>query len=299
MRDKLKFYFSLLMDFLNFSFVWEFLRRYDLFPKMRIINKSRKSISSEIVKVLIHEWGGYAPIRTKQIKNKTIFTCGLEYQLMRFLNYKGNYKIELTVSLSDIEKYKYAEQLNDKVKHILPVSNMGYDFSGYSSFLKNIKGDEDSYIILANTSVNAIQTNFIDDYIEYMNKNLDVGILGVSYSTKCFQSLIPYNFHPHLQSFFLLTTKNVLDEIVEANGGKFPGVGIMYKLLLIREGEIKLSEEALKLGYALGVVLENGSVFKFKKENIFYNGYHKWKYLQKGDMRQYVNNPNVINELKI
>lgn len=123
-----------------------------------------------------------------------------------------------------------------------------------------------------------------------MDQNPDIGILGVSYNSRCYQSLIYNNFNPHIQSFFLLTTIEVLNEIVELNHQVFPGKGVRYKLLLIRKGELALSSLALKLGYALAVVQEDGSVLKFDR----YTGRDAFL---PGDMRIYVNNPNSINPI--
>lgn len=297
-RDKLFFYSLLIKDFLDLSFVLEFVKRFNFFPKFSIPRRKRCVCMSSKINVIVHEWGGYKPVRQKGSKRIKNFDCGLVFQLKRYLDYHGNFNINLFVSLSDAGIYPYLDWLNKKINNVLLVSNEGFDFSGYARFYDSIKNEENTYVILSNTSVNAIQVDFIDDYIEYMNDNLDVGLLGVSFCSRCYQSLIPYNFHPHLQSYFILTTKEVLDEIVNANGGVFPGDGITHKLLLIRQGEIKLSEIALRLGYSLAAVLEDGNIFKFKKENIFYNGYNEWRHLPKGDMRLFVANPNKINRIK-
>ncbi len=85
--------------------------------------------------------------------------------------------------------------------NIKAVSNIGFDFSGYGDFVENLR-DENCYILLMNTSVEKTQTDFIDDYIDYMESNPSIGLLGISYSTKKFQTLIRNNFEPHVQSFF-------------------------------------------------------------------------------------------------
>lgn len=74
------------------------------------------------------------------------------------------------------------------------------------------------------------------------------------------------------------------------------GENINHKLLLIRKGEINISNLALQLGYNLAVSLENGSVYKFGRNSIFDNGYRRWK-LYKTDGRLFNSNPNLINEI--
>ena len=182
------------------------------------------------------------------------------------------------------------EYVRSRCDNLISVSNVGLDFSGYASFFDRIKDLPNSYVILSNSSVNAIQTDFIDSYIEYMDANDDVGMLGISCCSKCYQTLIRNNFNPHLQSFFLLTTISVLREVVETNDGKFPGIGISNKRLLIREGEIKLSQKVLALGYNLAVVTKDGPI-KF-------NGVKNDWPMPLGDYRYYTNTPNAIYPIR-
>lgn len=254
--------------------------------------KCRKNISDyKTVFVCIHEWGGYPLTRIKRISSDIVtFVCGLKYQLDRYAKYNGRYIVDVTVTMSDVELCENLDVIRSKCSNFLPVSNKGMDFSGYASFFDRIKDLPNSYVILSNSSVNAIQTDFIDSYIEYMDANKDVGMLGISCCSKCYQTLIRNNFNPHLQSFFLLTTISVLREVVEINNGKFPGVGISNKRLLIREGEIKLSQKVLALGYNLAVVTKDGPV-KF-------NGVKNDWPMPLGDYRYYTNTPNAIYPIK-
>lgn len=250
----------------------------------------RKPVTTDTVYVEVHEWAGYPISRMKQLKNGRIFQCGLEYQLGRFNMAKrySKYKVDLTVTVSDIDNYPYdMKYLKGNCDRVLSVPNIGLDFSGYASFFQLVKDKPNSYVILSNSSINSSIDIFLDGYIEYLEENPDVGMLGVSYCTKMYQTLIRNNFTPHLQSFFLLTTVEVLKELVHLNGDKFPGIDITNKQLLIRNGEIKLSQLIMNLGYKLAVVRpDNGEPFKFTNKKA-------WNIL-KGDVRQAVNCPNRI-----
>ena len=250
----------------------------------------RKPVTTDTVYVEVHEWAGYPISRIKLLKNGRIFQCGLEYQLGRFNMAKrySKYKVDLTVTVSDIDNYPYdMKYLKGNCDRVLSVPNIGLDFSGYASFFQLVKDKPNSYVILSNSSINSSIDNFLDGYIEYLEENPDVGMLGVSYCTKMYQTLIRNNFTPHLQSFFLLTTVEVLKEHVHLNGDKFPGIDITNKQLLIRNGEIKLSQLIMNLGYKLSVVRpDNGEPFKFTNKKA-------WNIL-KGDVRQTVNCPNRI-----
>lgn len=287
-----KLYLILFMEliFLPFLYIFEYIKRFQVLSKNISIRSRLPIIDNSHVYYHVHEWGGYPAIRKKKIKNRGIFKCGLEAQLARIEGYVGKYSIISTLTMSDSELCKNINSIKSRVNKFLLVDNAGMDFSGYSSFYESIKNSPNAYVILSNTSVNSLQNNFIDSYISIMNSDSNIGILGISYCTKCYQSLIRNNFSPHLQSFFYLTTIDVLREIVQFNGGQFPGNGIQNKLLLIRNGEIKISQIALNLGYSLAVVLENSVVYKFDSKSTI----NTWTIYQ-GDLRQHVSNPNAIN----
>lgn len=252
--------------------------------------RKRTKCDSSLLIVGIHEWGGYELSREKNIRLIKPFTCGLQYQLERFSEYKGKREVHVIVTMSDMHLHKNVGLVKDRCEKLIETSNLGMDFAGYTAIYNRIKDEDNKYVLLSNSSVNSVKHDFIDDYLDYMDQNPDVGILGISYNSKCYQSLIKDNFMPHLQSFFLLTTIEVLRQIVEYNKGVFPGSGISNKQLLIREGEIKISQIALALGYSLAVTQEDG-VHKFDNEK------SKWN-LKKGDSRINCEYPNMIWPLK-
>lgn len=294
--SKHKFYLSLLGELIispyeyGKNFIkWNFIKS----KKAITINKYRIPVKINSLAVCIHEWAGYEGKRFKKIKNIREFECGLDYQLLRYQNYKGNYNLDLTLTISDFHLFK--RTVNNV--EILEVSNLGMDFSGYEAFYNTIKDKENQYVILTNTSVNKKQVEFIDDYIDFFKANESIGMLGISYNSKMYQSLIRNNFTPHLQSFFLLTTTEVLKEVVGKNKF-FPGKGIDHKLALIKYGEIKLSKIVMELGYQLGCVLENGQPFLFDKDNLKDNGKQSWGSTF-GDYRLNLVDPNSINTINL
>lgn len=295
MSSQIKFWSLILLEAIlspilylrNWLYNSEIVRR-------EVAQRCRRDVTSNRIDVVVHEWGGYNLERVKAIRNIPTFSCGLRYQVERFLSYKGSREINLNVTISDNEMFQHFDFLEQHgvVPHF--VENVGMDFSGYSYLYKHRAVDQNRYVILTNSSVNAMGDEFIDDYVDYMEQNKDVGIMGVSCCTKSFQTLIRNNFNPHIQSFFILTTSGVLEEIVRENGGVFPGEGVTHKLLLIREGELRLSQLALNLGYSLAVVRESGDVYKFNSGTT----YKEWS-IPMGDLRTTVTNPNKINKIKI
>lgn len=254
--------------------------------KRQKYEKIRQSIKSDVVKVCIHEWGGYDLSRKKHIKSIKPFECGIKAQLLRF-NSGNNPRVDITVTMSDSHLSRELDWIKSRCNHFISVENTSMDFSGYGTFYEKIKNEGNSYIILTNSSVNNMQSSFLENYVSYMDSHPNVGLMGISASSKYYHTLIRNNFNPHIQSFFILTTISVLNEIVEYNGGKFPGKNCTNKHLLIRLGEVELSRIALKLGYNLAVVYKN-QVTEFN-----YSAYP----LPLGDLRIYNDNPNSISTI--
>lgn len=300
-KDKISFFAILLYEFICFPFLIVREEIKKLFSYLNISNPiytKREPVISKEVLVCIHEWAGYKPIRTKRIGNDIKeFKCGLNYQLLRFLNYKGNHTMSITLTISERIKYNY--QLPKNVNHI-DVSNRGYDFAGFAEFYRQIieKDPLNKYVILTNSSVGKSIEPFLDNFIKAFEEDESIGFLGISYNTKIYQTIIRNNFNPHVGSFFIMTTSKILRQIVMKNRNKFPGDGITHKLLLIRKGEIKMSSIVLKLGYKLAFVLNDGKLYTFGKGHKFDNGYARWK-LPYGDYRQICDNPNTITPLDI
>ena len=165
---------------------------------MKKVFKKRLPINSPYVEVCVHEWGGYPLTRTK-VFGKKMVTCGLNGQLKRFEQYRQCGKARLTICLSDESRYQHHDFVSEHCDKLIAIdSNIGMDFGGYSAFYNMIKNKEDCYVLLTNTSVDSSQCDFLDGYIHYMEMNLDVGMLGISYSTRMYHTLIRRNFVPLL-----------------------------------------------------------------------------------------------------
>lgn len=252
-------------------------------------NRTRTEVINDKIYVCIHEWGGYEGKRKKEIKNIRPWNCGLDSLLEKFSKYRGVNLIDLTITMSEIEKYSDINTLKKKCDRVIETDNCGMDFSGYNAFYDWIKNQNNSYVILANTSINEHDSgDFLLSYRDYLEHNKDIGVLGISCSSKYYHTLNRCNYNPHVQSFFLMTTIEILKEIVQWNNGKFPGKGITNKHLLIRGGEVVFSRAVLELGYNLAVVTEKGPV-KFN-----YGHYP----FPKGDYRLTTLYPNTIFSIK-
>ena len=293
--DKIKFYLIIFFELISFPFyfLYQIFNHYLIKIKNTHVKYRSPIVDFTNVYFHVHEWGGYPNIRQKKLKNSKSFFCGLNGYLSKIKEYSGEKSLHSVITMSNVELYPNKDYLAKSVDKFIEVKNNGMDFSGYSAMYNYVKNKPNAFIIISNSSVNLANIDFIDSYISYMNDNPDVGIIGISYNTRCNQSLIRNKFRPHIQSFFYFTTISVLDEIVAVNNGIFPGSLALDKRLIIRDGEIKISELAMFLGYKLAIVCENGSVFTFDSNA----SYKNWS-IPHGDMRYSVDCPNVINYIK-
>lgn len=289
----IKFYLYIIFEYLNYLFFGK-KDQEEITAKIR--RKNDNSLSDNIV-FLIHEWAGYPFVREKTIKRtQNKFTCGLKYSLERINSYIGKYKVEKILTISDcsdeyIERLKLSDFFKEDI-NIIPVTNKSMDFSGYSYLAhKIVSTKQNKLVFFSNTSVNAIKCDFIDQYIDIFLNNKNLGLLGISYSSKIYQTFIRNNYTPHIQSFFFLTTTEVLEKIIIFNKNIFPGERSDYKLSIIRFGEVKLSQIVQKLGLDIGIIDEKGKLLILPMEEDSATD------LVVGDYRLFVKNPNKINKI--
>ncbi len=256
------------------------------------------------VSLCIQDWVCYENIRYKTLKNGASYRCGLLNQEKKFLSKKYNINKKLYIS-GTVEEHK--QFFDQKLKNIslndfkiTKSSNEYLDFSSYKSFYNSLDKKYNDVLIFCNSSVST-EFNFpiIDEYLDYFYQNEDIGIMGISSNTKDQQSFIFNNFSPHIQTLFFITSTFLLNEIVIANNGIFPGENstLYNKYSIIQNGELTLSKLTLRLGYSIAVVDQFGDVHKFKQNKKYYNCVSSWN-LPKLDMRIATNYPSQAKILQ-
>lgn len=302
----LKFYLIVGIELLfsPFLFAFEALKKQigRFIPDEKSMVAKATELDDEVI-FAVHEWAGYPYVRQKTIKHVNhTFTCGLKFYFDRLSAYKGKYRLKKVLTLSDANDQYIAhlkkQDFYPSDLQIHPVDNMAMDFSGYNFVAKNmLRPERDQIVFLTNSSLESSQIDFIDQYVEHFRLQPELGLLGVSYSTKVYQTFIKNNFRPHIQSFFLVTRSRILQELLKKNGGNLPGSAEKYKLSIIRFGEVKITEMIQQLGYKVAVVTSDGKLTKFPDSGFFYNGYYKWK-LPMNDYRLTTEYPNRINIMR-
>ena len=260
--------------------------------------------STDTINICLQDWSEYENTRYKKLKNGFFYKCGLSNQIIKLYSekYNTNKYLYLTLDknldnknkISNIKNIDIFKKNNFKIVY---TNNDYLDFSSYSDFFLNkINKKNNDILLFMNSSVSTdFNVPIIDNYVDYFNKNLDVGLFGISSNSKKYQSIIVNNFNPHIQSLFFITTTNILHEVIKINNNIFPGLNSTKKnkYSLILNGEIKLSEIVLKLGYKIAVINEYGKVNKFGNKGFLKNR-SSWPNNQ-NDMRLNSNYPSQTN----
>ena len=206
---------------------WNRYSRHIPFPK---IKKATRKTSEDVHAVIcLHDWLGYPGERQKTLKNGIKFSCGRTKILRGLQEHKNKIPTEIFVSLSGHGAYDFDHQ---SVKKVILTENRGKDFRGYSLMLQEIlKLPGNPFVVLMNSSVaGGFYDGWLDDYCSILTNDRSIGLLGISTRAR-FPGLVKNHLAPHLQSFFLVSTKEVLSKILQLNGGMHfdaatPGQGI-------------------------------------------------------------------------
>jgi hypothetical protein len=249
------------------------------------------------IAICIQDWINYQEKRIKVLKNGYFYTCGIKNQFQKFISKKYNPFKYLYISKDNIESQKKYTDFINQGYEIVYNSNEYLDFSSYSNFYQKNK-DKDILIFMNSSVSTEFNQPILDNYIDYFKDNNDIGLFGISANSKKYQSIIPFGFNPHIQSIFFITTSKILEKVIQKNDGFFPGINITEynKYRLIIDGEIKLNQIILELGYSIAFVDEYGEVNKYSKNKIFKSKYSWAK--PTGDLRLKTNYPSQANFIK-
>jgi len=279
----IKIRYNLLIEIIFFPFFYLYNYIYLLFREKLHYSENKLRIKNTgIVNICLQDWSEYENIRYKKLKNGFSYKCGLTNQMIKLHSekYHTNKYLYLTLDKISDNKNKIEDfkNINIFIKNNFKIvySNNNYlDFSSYSDFFfKKINKDKNDILLFMNSSVSTdFNVPIIDNYVDYFNKNLDIGLFGISSNSKIYQSIILNNFNPHIQSLFFITTTNIMNEVIKMNDNVFPGLNSTKKnkYSLILNGEIKLSKIIMKLGYKIAVINEYGKVNKFRSQGFFKN----------------------------
>ncbi|MFX0202598.1 MAG: hypothetical protein ACFFCW_41370 [Candidatus Hodarchaeota archaeon] len=258
-----------------------------------LVKATRRLEEDDKVVICFHDWLGYPGGRKKRLTEKLSFDCGRSRVIRELAACENKMPSEVIVSLSGNGELEFDERMAQK---IIRSSNLGLDFGGYNAMLQEVrKMDGNPFVILMNSSLaGGFYDGWLDDYCGILKDDRTIGLLGISTRAR-YPGLLRNHYVPHLQSFFLLSTKEVLEFILDRNRGVLPGAREKNKYRLIQKGEIGISKQILREGYGLAVVYK-GVIYKFRLKNRFGNLIDEWPF-PVGDIRYSDSDSESINSL--
>lgn len=231
------------------------------------------------VQVVLVEWMGYPLFRKKQIGSRFI-NCGLGKLLKNIQKYDAGIDFECSVIINQhslpavnpliatlnrvpqfrpllinnvatnsCEKYQYLFKQYPFIQRTFFRENINQDIGAYDFFIDYLRqqghrGD----VLFVNSSVRGPETDgWLLKYKRLFEAEPDIGLCGISINSHITHS--DNSFSPHVQSFFLYTSMDVLDRVFPH--GFLSRATDLGKVGLIEQGEINISQQVLKAGLGI------------------------------------------------
>ncbi len=191
---------------------------------------------------------------------QNIIYCGLGRILENMSNWKAGVDFQVTVVISDCEdnslkQTEYRNILSDFqfIERVVFRPNQGCDIGSYNLGLQLLR--EDVYpgdLLFLNSSLaGPRRDNWLLDYKQLFHSQPGIGLCGIGMNNLKREvnapSYLPVK--PHVQSFFLYTSMEVMDHVFPGN---LPGANLSgRKEDLITKGEIEISSQVLANNLAL------------------------------------------------
>lgn len=201
----------------------------------------------------------YSGKRKKIVGSKEILV-GIDFTVNFLKKQNSTYKV-LIVSSNSVDAAKIKKSLIDFFDAVFVVDNLGLDLGSHKAGFKimnDLYSEVSSFpFVVSNSSFNPIDSKAINSLLTFSSE--ENVLIGVSYAYGPRYYLLK---RMHLQSFFLISNYRNFKYIF--NKLK---LGTNNKLKIIRDGEIKISEIALKRKLAL--ICYDGNVFRIFNEPLY------------------------------
>jgi hypothetical protein len=257
------------------------------------------------VQVALIEWMGYPLFRKKPL-GEINFNCGLGNLLKNMKKYDPGVDIECSVVLNEFQiqkpnklisaaykvpilkplllnnvqtntRQKYDEFLANFpfVNQCFYRDNTNRDIGAYNYFYEYLlQRNYSGHLVLINSSVRGpSEDGWLLKYKNLFEKEPDTGLSGISLNSGYYDLQGVKRFSPHMQSFFLYTSMDVLKQVFP--NGLIGTEEISRKEELIEQGEIGISAKILRAGFGL-----RSSIFP----DFYYKKGKEWT-IPEGDIR--------------
>lgn len=241
------------------------------------------------VKIILVDFSDYPLHRKKRLfrydiecglgnllENMTKFKAGVQFEVILVVNEKGQ---EKRVVYNSLKKYSFIEKIFFR-------DNTAFDFGAYNKgyqYLREIAYDGD--IVFMNSSTRGPYNDYwLLKYSHLFHRRKNIGLCGISLNSHT-THLRNSVFRPHVQSFFMYTSMNVLMEIF--NDSLPTPNSDSKKLDIITYCEIEFSTKMLDGNY--------GICSKLFENFVYYKG-GKWR-VPTGDLRGHLFYSQFANKI--
>lgn len=242
-----------------------------------------------MINVVLADWMGYPLYRRKKIKNRVI-ECGVGRLLEMMKRFEAGKHFECTLIINTdqqrpsqpsilprlqlrkqksncAQSYQHLLEKYPFIKKILFRENIGMDIGSYNCGLNYLRRQNfDGDVLFMNSSVTGPNSDhWLRKYHDFFHQDQNVGLVGISLNSQN-TCVADRPFRPHVQSFFLYSSMPILNEAfpLGLTGRKIDAT--RQKDELVIEGEIRLSEKILALGYSIGSYAFPDFIYKIGAE---------------------------------
>ncbi|MDD3906131.1 MAG: rhamnan synthesis F family protein [Candidatus Omnitrophica bacterium] len=249
-----------------------------------ITRPARDDMARPSVRIVLNDFIDY-PLRRRKAIFRRKFWCGIGCLLENMSRFKAgaDFKVILVINSSGgpemKEKKLLYSSLRRKYPFILDIifrDNSGFDFGAYDAGYRYLKatGYSNDIIFMNSSAIGPSDDHWLSQYSDlFHDKPKNIGLCGISLNSHT-THLEKKEFKPHVQSFFIYTSMNVMSRVFgDSLAETVPALS--EKLDIISAGEIGFSWKVIEAGY--------GITSKLFKDFVYYKD-AEWT-VPCGDMR--------------
>jgi hypothetical protein len=231
------------------------------------------------VKIVLADWAGYPLFRQRTLWTHRI-ECGSGRILENMERYQAGVPFDVILVINGKDPFNPAsayQALSKRhafIEKVLFRDNTGFDIGAYNhgfQLLKNSQYQGD-VLFMNSTLEGPSHDGWLLKYQKLFDQHEHTGLCGISMNSHN-TNADRWVFMPHVQSFFLYTTMQVLQHVF---ADALCGAEVVdNRQTLIAEGEIGISQNILRAGYGIACLAF---------EDFFYTENGSWD-VPEGDLR--------------
>lgn len=217
------------------------------------------------VKIILNDFSDFPLFRQKHIYQDVI-QCGIGNLLRNMMQFDAGMSFEVILIINektkrDREKYTVLKTRYPFIGKIIFRDNIGFDFGAYNrgyQYLKEIGYDD--YVVFMNSSARGPYKDYwLLNYSSLFSTRENIGLCGASLNSHT-THLNETRFNPHVQSFFMFTSMQILRNVFVDH---LPAAYLVAasKMERITKGEIEFSNKILLKNYGICSILHKRFIY--------------------------------------